>query len=193
MIEFNCTVKDLFRRPNMIDKAVRRLADNGFTEHAVIYAVIRDNMYNAMAYASFKMKEHEYKVAVDYLQSRDSEQTVALNTFYTLRTIRRYIRKACEFIEEYYYIALGIRLLRVDTRSVECSVSAGSFWEKTDSLMRSSIENACVAILYFNEQMSINYICSNYGMGSDKVKRIVQAFGTVVTVYGIPSEKRSAV
>ena len=193
MIEFNCTVKDLFRRPNMIDKAVRRLADNGFTEHAVIYAVIRDNMYNAMAYASFKMKEHEYKVAVDYLQSRDSEQTVALNTFYTLRTIRRYIRKACEFIEEYYYIALGIRLLRIDTRSVECSVSAGSFWEKTDSLMRSSIENACVAILYFNEQMSINYICSNYGMGSDKVKRIVQAFGTVVTVYGIPSEKRSAV
>lgn len=193
MIEFNCTVKDLFRRPNMIDKAVRRLADNGFTEHAVIYAVIRDNMYNAMAYASFKMKEHEYKVAVDYLQSRDSEQTVALNTFYTLRTIRRYIRKACEFIEEYYYIALGIRLLRVDTRSVECSVSAGSFWEKTDSLMRSSIENACVAILYFNEQMSINYICSNYGMGSDKVKRIVQAFGTVVTFYGLSSEKRSAV
>ncbi len=193
MIEFNCTVKDLFRRPNMIDKAVRRLADNGFTEHAVIYAVIRDNMYNAMAYASFKMKEHEYKVAVDYLQSRDSEQTVALNTFYTLRTIRRYIRKACEFIEEYYYIALGIRLLPVDTRSVECSVSAGSFWEKTDSLMYSSIENACVAILYFNEQMSINYICGNYGMGSDKVKRIVQAFGTVVTVYGIPSEKLSAV
>ncbi len=193
MIEFNCTVKDLFRRPNMIDKAVRRLADNGFTEHAVIYAVIRDNMYNAMAYASFKMKEHEYKVAVDYLQSRDSEQTVALNTFYTLRTIRRYIRKACEFIEEYYYIALGIRLLPVDTRSVECSASAGSFWEKTDSLMYSSIENACVAILYFNEQMSINYICGNYGMGSDKVKRIVQAFGTVVTVYGIPSEKRSAV
>ena len=193
MIEFNCTVKDLFRRPNMIDKAVRRLADNGFTEHAVIYAVIRDNMYNAMAYASFKMKEHEYKVAVDYLQSRDSEQTVALNTFYTLRTIRRYIRKACEFIEEYYYIALGIRLLPVDTRSVECSVTFGSFWEKTDSIMHSSIENACVAILYFNEQMSINYICSNYGMGSDKVKRIVQTFGTVVTVYGIPSEKRSAV
>lgn len=193
MIDFNCTAKDLFRRPNMIDKAVRRLADNGFTEHAVIYAVIRDNIYNAMAYASFKMKEYEYKVAVDYLQSRDSEQTVAQNSFYTLRTIRRYIRKACEFIEEYYSIALGIRLLPVDTRSVECIVSAGSFWEKADSLMCSSIENACVAILYFNEQMSINYICSNYGMGSDKVKRIVQAFGTVITVYGIPSEKRSAV
>ena len=193
MIEFNCTVKDLFRRPQMIDKAVRRLADNGFTEHAVIYAGIRDNMYNALTYVSFKMKDHEYKVAVSYLESRDSEQTVARNTFYTLRTIRRYIRKACEYIEEYYYNALGIRLLPVDTRSVECSVPTGSFWEKTDSLMNSSIENACVAILYYNEQMSINFICSNYGMGSDKVKRIIQAFGTVITVYDIPSEKRSAV
>ena len=32
MIEFNCTVKDIFRRPNMIDKAVRKLADNVFAE-----------------------------------------------------------------------------------------------------------------------------------------------------------------
>ena len=33
MIEFNCTVKDIFRRPNMIDKAVRKLADNGYAEY----------------------------------------------------------------------------------------------------------------------------------------------------------------
>ena len=51
MIEFNCTVKDIFRRPNMIDKAVRKLADNGYAEYAVIYARIRDNIYNALAYA----------------------------------------------------------------------------------------------------------------------------------------------
>jgi hypothetical protein len=30
-------------------------------------------------------------------------------------------------------------------------------------------------------------------MGSDKVKKIVEDFGTVITVYDIPSEKRSAV
>ena len=45
MIEFNCTVKDIFRRPNMIDKAVRKLADNGYAEYAVIYARIRDNIF----------------------------------------------------------------------------------------------------------------------------------------------------
>lgn len=193
MIEFSCTVKDLFRRPNMIDKAVRRLADNGYAEYAVIYACIRDNMYNAMAYAAFNMKDYEYAAAVTYLESRDSEQLVAQKKFYTLRTIRRYVRKACEYIGEYYSKVLGIRLLPVDTRSVECIVPAGSFWEKIDSLMNSSIENACAAIVYCNEHMSINYVCSNYGMGSDKVKRVVEAFGTVVTVCDIPSEKRKAV
>ena len=46
MIEFNCTVKDIFRRPQMIDKAVRKLADNGYTEYASTYAQIRENMFN---------------------------------------------------------------------------------------------------------------------------------------------------
>ncbi len=193
MIEFNCTVKDLFRRPNMIDKAVRRLADNGFAEHAVIYARIRDNIYSALAYASFNMKDYEYNTAVAYLESRESEQAVAERFYFTMRTVRRYIRKACELIGEYFSKALDIRLLPVDTRSVECSVPAGTFWEKIDSLMGSSIENACIAIVYCNEKMSINYVCSNYGMGSHKVKKIVDAFGTVVTVYDIPSEKRNAV
>jgi hypothetical protein len=59
--------------------------------------------------------------------------------------------------------------------------------------MKTSIENACVVILRCNEHMSVNYVCSNYGMGSDKVKKIVEDFGTVITVYDIPSEKRSAV
>ena len=68
MFEFNCTVKDLFRRPTMIDNAVRRMADNGYTEHAVIYACIRDNIYNALAYAAFNMKDYEYKAAVTYLE-----------------------------------------------------------------------------------------------------------------------------
>ena len=94
MIEFNCTVKDIFRRPNMIDKAVRKLADNGYAEYAVIYARIRDNIYNALAYAAKNMKDYEYKVAVAYLESRSSEQTVAKETYYTHRTIRRYVRKA---------------------------------------------------------------------------------------------------
>ena len=95
MVEFNCTVKDIFRRPNMIDKAVRELADNGFTDHAVIYAHIRDNIFNALAYASAHLKDYEYNVAISYLQSRNSEQTVAKQTYYTHRTIRRYVRKAC--------------------------------------------------------------------------------------------------
>lgn len=193
MIEFNCTVKDIFRRPNMIDKAVRKLADNGYAEYAVIYARIRDNIYNALAYAAKNMKDYEYKVAVAYLESRSSEQTVAKETYYTHRTIRRYVRKACEFIRRYYEEKLGIKLLPIDTKTIQSTVCAGTFWEKVDSLMKSSIENACIVILRCNEHVSVNYVCSNYGMGSGKVKKIVDDFGAVITAYDIPSEKRSAV
>ena len=193
MIEFNCTVKDIFRRPNMIDKAVRKLADNGYAEYAVIYARIRDNIYNALAYAARNMKDYEYKVAVAYLESRSSEQTVAKETYYTHRTIRRYVRKACEFVRRYYEEKLGIKLLPIDTKTIRSTVCAGTFWEKVDSLMKSSIENACIVILRCNEHVSVNYVCSNYGMGSGKVKKIVDDFGAVITAYDIPSEKRSAV
>ena len=193
MIEFNCTVKDIFRRPNMIDKAVRKLADNGYAEYAVIYARIRDNTYNALAYAAKNMKDYEYKVAVAYLESRSSEQTVAKETYYTHRTIRRYVRKACEFVRRYYEEKLSIKLLPIDTKTIRSTVCAGTFWEKVDSLMKSSIENACIVILRCNEHVSVNYVCSNYGMGSGKVKKIVDDFGAVITAYDIPSEKRSAV
>ena len=193
MVEFNCTVKDIFRRPNMIDKAVRELADNGFTDHAVIYAHIRDNIFNALAYASAHLKDYEYNVAISYLQSRNSEQTVAKQTYYTHRTIRRYVRKACDLIGEYYSDILGIRLLPCDTRSVPCDILPGTFWEKVDSLMDDSIENACVAILCCHEKKSVNYVCSTCFMGSDKVKNIVNEFESVLTVYDIPSEGRSAV
>ena len=193
MIEFNCTVKDIFRRPNMIDKAVRKLADNGYAEYAVIYARIRDNIYNALAYAADNMKDYEYKVAIAYLESRSSEQTVAKETYYTHRTIRRYVRKACEFVRRYYDEKLGIKLLPIDTKTIRSTVCAGTFWEKVDSLMKSSIENACIVILRCNEHVSVNYVCSNYGMGSGKVKKIVDDFGAVITAYDIPSEKRSAV
>ena len=193
MVEFNCTVKDIFRRPNMIDKAVRELADKGFTDHALTYARIRDNIYNALAYASDNMKDYEYSVAISYLQSRNSEQIVARDNYYTHRTIRRYVRKACKLIGDYYSDILGIRLLPCDTRSVPCDIAAGSFWEKVDSLMNNSIENACVVILCCYERRSVNYVCSTYFMGSDKVKKIVSAFDSVLTVYDIPSEDRSAV
>ena len=137
MIDFNCTVKDLFRRRSMIDKAVRSLADNGFPEHAATYAVVRNNMYNALAYAASNMKDYEYRVASAYFESRDSEMKVSQKMYYTHRTIRRYIRKACEYISEYYAKELGIGLLPFFPGTVECSVSGVTFWEKTNSLIRS--------------------------------------------------------
>lgn len=193
MIEFNCTVRDIFRRRNMIDKAVRTLAANGFSEHAATYAHVRSNMYNAMAYAASRMKEYEYEAAFAYLESREPESAVANKMFYTHRTIRRYIRKACEYVNEYYTDYLGIRLLPVSTRKADCRASGVTFWEKVNSLMDISIENACVIIAHCDEHMSVNSICSNYGMGSDKVKKIVRDFGAVVTVYNVPAEKRRAV
>lgn len=193
MVEFNCTVKDIFRRANMIDKAVRELADKGFADHAVIYTRIRENIFSSLEYASAHMKEYEYMVAARYLQSRCSEQAIADMTFYTHRTIRRYISKACNLISEFYAESLGIKLLPVDTRSVETKILPGSFWQKVDYLMNASIENACVVILCCYEKKSVNYVCSTYSMGSDKVKKIVKAFDSVLTVYDIPSEDRSAV
>ena len=193
MDEFKCMVKDIFRRANMIDKAVRELADKGFTDHAVVYTRIRDNIFNALNYAASNMKDYEYRVAINYLESRHSEQTLAKMTYYTHRTIRRYVRKACDLIARYYEEALQIKLLPVDTRSVECNISAGSFWNKVDSMMHDSIENACVVILCCFEKKSVNYVCSTYSMGSTKVKKIVKAFDSVLTVYDIPSEARSAV
>ena len=193
MVEFNCTVKDIFRRPNMIDKAVRELADKGYAEHAVTYTRLRDNIFNALAYASGKMKDYEYNVAVSYLESRNSEQTVAKNNYYTHRTIRRYIRKACDLISEYYLNTMGIKLLPVDTRSVGCNIAAGSFWEKVNSLMNGSIENACAVILSRYENNTVNSVCTFCSMGSKKVKNILEAFDSIVTVYDMPAEKRSAV
>ncbi|MBR3248070.1 MAG: hypothetical protein IKG03_06725 [Clostridiales bacterium] len=193
MIDFNCTVKDLFRRRSMIDKAVRSLADNGFPEHAATYAVVRNNMYNALAYAASNMKDYEYRVASAYFESRDSEMKVSQKMYYTHRTIRRYIRKACEYISEYYAKELGIGLLPFFPGTVECSVSGVTFWEKTNSLMNDSIENTCVVISFCCDHLSVNSICSKYGMGNNKVKKIIQSFGAVVTVCNIPSENRSAV
>ena len=193
MDEFNCTVKDLFRRRDMINKAVWSMADNGFPDYVSAYVLIRNNLYNALDYAAFNMKDYEYAVAVNYLESRHSEQTLAKLTYYTHRTIRRYVRKACDLIARYYEETLQIKLLPVDTRSVECNISAGSFWNKVDSLMRGSIENACVVILCCFEKKSVNYVCSTYSMGSTKVKKIIRAFDSVLTVYDIPEEAASAV
>ena len=139
MILFNCTVKDLFRRRDMINKSVWSMADNGFPDYVSAYVLIRNNLYNALDYAAFNMKDYEYKVAIAYLETGDSEKEVAEKMFFTHRTIRRYVRKACEYINEYYVNELGIRLLPLDTRTVECVATGISFWEKANSLMMSSI------------------------------------------------------
>lgn len=193
MLKFNCTVKDIFRRANMIDLAVRKLADNGYSEHAVTYALIRDNLYNALAFASANMNKCEYDVAVSYFGSRDSEQKIAENAYYTHRTIRRYVRKACELIKIYYAEYLGIEFLPNETRSISCEVTSGSFWEKVNSLMNGSIENACAVILSRYENNTVNAVCNVCCMGSKKVKNILNEFDNVVTVYDMPAEKRSAV
>ena len=193
MVEFNCTVKDIFRRANMIDLAVRKLADNGYSEHAVTYALIRDNLYNALAYAASNMNKCEYDVAVSYFGSRESEQKIAETAYYTHRTIRRYVRKACELVSNYYSEYLGIEFLPNETRSISCEISSGSFWEKVNSLMNGSIENACAVILSRYENNTVNSVCTFCSMGSKKVKNILEAFDSVVTVYDMPAEKRSAV
>ncbi len=185
MIIFACTVKDLFRRPKLINKTVRALADHGYVEHAVIYALIRDNISKALVYASSNMRDHEYKAGMAYLESRYSENKAAERTHYTPRTLRRYIHRVCDLISEYYERNLDIRFLPLGTKLVDFPPLAGSFWEKVNTLAEFSLEAALVVVKCVDEKRSSNMVCKNYGMGGVKVKRILEIFNESQDVYGI--------
>ena len=185
MITFACTVKDLFRRPKLINKTVRALADHGYVEHAVTYALIRDNISKALVYASSNMRDHEYKAGMAYLESRYSENKAAERTHYTTRTIRRYIHRVCDLISEYYERNLDIRFLPLGTKLVDFPPLSGSFWEKVNTLAGFSLEAALVVVKCVDEKRSSNMVCKNYGMGGVKVKRILEIFNESQDVYGI--------
>lgn len=185
MITFACTVKDLFRRPKLINKTVRALADHGYVEHAVTYALIRDNISKALVYASFNMRDHEYKAGMAYLESRYSENKAAERTHYTPRTLRRYIHRVCDLISEYYERNLDIRFLPLGTKLVDFPPLAGSFWEKVNTLAGFSLEAALVVVKCVDEKQSSNMVCKNYGLGGVKVKRILEIFNESQDVYGI--------
>ena len=193
MKRFNCTVKDVFRRQNMIVNAVRMLADNGYTEPAATYAVIRDNMNNALAYVSAHMDKDEYRAAELYLNSKKTEKQVAEISYFTDRTVRRHICKACDLVAKYYEQYWGVILMPTCVKSVECTPPAGTLWEKINSAINGSIENACIAVAFFYEHDSVNYICNNYKVGIDKVKKIVSGFNSTATLMDMPAEKRHAV
>lgn len=185
MITFACTVKDLFRRPKLINKTVRALADHGYVEHAVTYALIRDNISKALVYASSNMRDHEYKAGMAYLESRYSENKAAERTHYTPRTLRRYIRRVCDLISEYYERNLDIRFLTLGAKLVDFPPLSGSFWEKVNTLAGFSLEAALVVVKCIDEKCSSNMVCMNYGMGSSKVKRILEACNRSKDVPGI--------
>lgn len=185
MITFACTVKDLFRRPKLINKNVRALADHGYVEHAVTYALIRDNISKALVYASSNMRDHEYKAGMAYLESRYSENKAAERTHYTPRTLRRYIHRVCDLISEYYERNLDIRFLPLGTKLIGFPPLSGSFWEKVNTLAGFSLEAALVVVKCVDEKQSSNMVCKNYGMGGVKVKRILALFNESQDVYGI--------
>ncbi|MBR3247107.1 MAG: hypothetical protein IKG03_01765 [Clostridiales bacterium] len=193
MIVFACTVKDLFRRPRLLNETVRKLADHGFAGHAVTYAFIRDKLSDALAYAAGNMRDHEYKAAMAYLESCYSEIKVARRTHYTPRSLRRYIHRACELIGEYYSGTLGIRFLPNGCADPDCSGLTGQFWDKVSQMADQSIESALVVIKCCHEKKSMNYVCSNYGLGNIKVKRIVKEFNENGEVCGILTENIKAV
>ena len=193
MIIFACTVKDLFRRPKLINKTVRALADHGYVEHAVTYALIRDNISKALVYASSNMRDHEYKAGMAYLESRLSENKAAQKTHYTPRTLRRYIHKVCNLVSEYYEKNLNISFLPLGTKITAFPKLSGTFWEKVNILASFSMELALIAITCCYEKYSVNYVCVNYGLGSAKVKRFLKAFNETRDVPEILIENIRAV
>ena len=161
------------------------MADHGYVEHAVTYALIRDNISKALVYASSNMRDHEYKAGMAYLESRYSENKAAERTHYTPRTLRRYIHKVCDLINEYYERNLDIRFLPLGTKLVDFPPLSGSFWEKVNTLAGFSLEVALVVVKCVDEKQSSNMVCKNYGMGGAKVKRILELFAESQDVYGI--------
>ena len=191
---FNCTVKDIFRRPLMILYTVRSFNAYGYTEYSELYSKIRDFQQDALKYVSENMDESEYNSVVEYLVNRHTEAEVAEITYYNVRTVRRQVVRACELIRKYYKDYCGIILLENRVRSVKSILSPGTMWDKFDSLMCDSVENACIAIAYFNDKLSINGVIKNFNMGADKVKRIIDTYNGVATIYALPSEiKRDAI
>ena len=191
---FNCTVKDIFRRPVMILYTVRSFTANGYPEYSELYARIRDNQHDALIYVAENMDAAEYNSFVEYLVNRHTEAEVAKITYFDKRTVRRQIGRACALISKFYTDKCGIILLENRVRSVDADITPGTMWDKFDSLMKGSVENACIAIAYFENNLSINYVTKNFRVGSKKVKNIINAYNAATTVYSIPSEaKRSAV
>lgn len=193
MITFACTVKDLFRRPKLINKTVRALADHGYVEHAITYTLIRDNLCKALAYAAGHMRDCEYKAGMAYLESRLSENKIAQKTHYTSRTLRRYIHKVCDLVSKYYEMNLNICFLPLGTNNAEFPHLSGPFWEKVNSLAGFSLEAALVVLMCIEEKQSANMVCMNYGIGNAKVKRIVKAFNETKDISGILIESIRAV
>ncbi len=193
MITFACTVKDLFRRPKLINKTVRALADHGYVEHAVTYALIRDNLCNALVYAAGNMRDYEYKAGMAYLESRLSENKAAQKTHYTPRTLRRYIHKVCNLVSEYYEKNLNISFLPLGTKITVFPKLSGTFWEKVNILASFSMELALIAITCSYEKYSVNYVCVNYGLGSAKVKRFLKVFHEYKDISGLLIENNRAV
>ena len=193
MKRFNCTVKDVFRRPNMIENAVMNLADNGYTEPAASYAVVKDNKNNALAYVAAHMDKDEYRAAEIYLNTLKTEKQVAEIAYFTDRTVRRHICKACDLIISYYAKYWGITLMPINVKSVECTPPAGTLWNKINNAAGGSIENASIAVAFFYDHVSVNRICSNYKVGIDKVKKIITGFNCSATLMDMPAEKRDAV
>ncbi len=107
---FNCTVKDIAFRKDVIESLTSSMAANGYTEAKSDYLTIVSHWNEALNCASMESGSEKARIALKYLTGNITIDRISLLEFYNARTVRRYIREFCELVRKYYLERFDISL-----------------------------------------------------------------------------------
>ena len=107
---FNCTVKDIAFRRDVIESLTSSMADNGYTEAKSDFLTIVGHWNEALNCASMKSGCEKARIVLKYLKGNITIDRISILEYYNTRTIRRYIREFCENVRKYYLERFDISL-----------------------------------------------------------------------------------
>ena len=107
---FNCTVKDIAFRKDVIESLTSSMVANGYTEAKSDYLTIVSHWNEALNCASMESGSEKARIALKYLTGNITIDRISLLEFYNARTVRRYIREFCELVRKYYLERFDISL-----------------------------------------------------------------------------------
>jgi len=107
---FNCTVKDLAFRKDVIESLTTTMAANGYADAKSDFQTIINHWNEALNCASMKAGCEKARIALKYLSGNITIDRISNLEFYNNRTVRRYIREFCEYIRKFYLERFDISL-----------------------------------------------------------------------------------